>query len=239
MRTLETISLVLCLALLHGCGTNDKTTEKPAQVKDTQLSAQRYVDPKGYFTIVPPDGWRAQEYPQDPRGKVAFIGPDPNVDLRVLVNAVDFSTINELVSFCKSIEARTGLSTNIQRTEFGGRPAVKRSYEMKGIKFSMIDFLVGSVDHNIQYGAPANVYQKYLPVVTISIETYEAVARVTSEKEVSQHAVAKKLRLAQLMIDNGNYQLALDYIKEGLEISPKDQELLELKKEVEGKIGKP
>jgi tetratricopeptide (TPR) repeat protein len=109
---------------------------------------------------------------------------------------------------------------------------------MKGIKFLMYDFLVGSVDHNIQYGAPPNAYQKYMPVVTKSIETYESIPRAVSEKEVSQHAVSKKLRLAQLMMDNGNYDLALDYIKEGLEISPNEQNLLELKKGVESKIGK-
>ncbi|MGA9117406.1 MAG: hypothetical protein WB626_11570 [Bacteroidota bacterium] len=205
------------------------------QTQGSQLAAKRYTDPKGYFRIVPPDGWRVQEYPQDVRGKVAFSGPESKVDLRVLVNAVDFSTIDELISFCKSIEARTGLSTNIQRTEFGGRPAVRRSFEAKGLKFFAIDFLIGSVDHNIQFGAPVNSYQKYLPLATKSVETYEPIARNASEKEVSQHAVAKKLRLAQLMMDNGNYDLALDYIKEGLEISPKDQKLLELKKEVEGK----
>jgi hypothetical protein len=210
-----------------------------AQVSTDKLASKRYVDPKGYFKIVPPEGWKTQEYPQDVRGKVAFTGPDPNTDLRVLVNSVDFSTIDELVSFCKSVESRTGLSTNIQRSEFGGRPAVKRSYTMKGLKFTMIDFLVGSVDHNIQFGAPPKLFDKYLPVATKSMETYEAITRTISEKEAIQHALAKKLRLAQLMTDNGNYQLALDYINEGLEISPQEPKLLELKKVVEGKIAKP
>ncbi len=62
-----------------------------------QLSKSRYSDPKGYFKIVPPNGWRIQEFPQDARGKVAFFSPESNVDLRVLVNAVDFSTIEELL----------------------------------------------------------------------------------------------------------------------------------------------
>jgi len=208
------------------------------QTKGGQLAAKRYVDPKGYFKIVPPEAWRVQEYPQDPRGKVAFIGPESNVDLRVLVNAVDFNTIDGLVAFCKDIEVRTGLSTNIKRTEFGGRPAVQRSFEAKGLKFYAIDFLVGSVDHNIQFGAPANAYQRYFSLASKTIETYEAIARAGSEKEVKQHALAKKLRLAQLMMDNGNYDLALDYIKEGLELSPQDTKLLELKKQVESKLGK-
>ena len=208
-----------------------------AQTKG-QLAANRYVDPKGYYIIVPPDGWRIQEYPQDPRGKVAFIAPESNTSLRVLVNAVDFSTIDALIKFCKDVEARTGLQTNIEKTEFGGRQAVKRSFEAKGLKFFAIDFLVGSVDHNIQFAAPASSYQKHMPLITKSMETYEATVRAASDKEVLQHGVAKKLRLAQLMMDQGNNELSLDYIKEGLELSPQDATLLELKKQVESKLGK-
>jgi len=94
------------------------------------------------------------------------------------------------------------------------------------------------VDHNIQFSAPASSYQKYIPLITKSMETYEPVARTASDKEVLQHGVAKKLRLAQLMMDQGNYELSLDYIKEGLELSPQDAKLLELKKQVESKLVK-
>ncbi len=118
-----------------------------------QLSKSLYSDPKGYFKIVPPDGWRVQEFHQDPRGKVAFIAPDSNVDLRVLVNAVDFSTIADLIAFCKEVESRIRISTNIEKITFDGRPAVRRTFQMKGHKFYYIDFLVGNVDHNIAYSA--------------------------------------------------------------------------------------
>ena len=62
-----------------------------AQEAKAQLSRTRYVDPKGFFKIVPPAGWRIREYPQDPRGKVAFMGPG-DVALRVLTNPVDFTS---------------------------------------------------------------------------------------------------------------------------------------------------
>ena len=203
-----------------------------------KLASKQYLDPKGYFRIVQPDGWRVQEYPSDPRGKVAFMGPEANVDLRVLTNAVDFSTVDELITYCKGIESRTGLSTNIERIEFGGRPAVRRSFEAKGLKFYAIDFLVGAVDHNLMYGAPAAAYATYLPLAQVSMETYEAAARDTTSGDVTSHAVAKKLRLAQLMVDQGNFELALMYIKEGLEFSPQDAKLLELKRQVEIKLNR-
>ncbi|MDZ7391796.1 MAG: hypothetical protein ONB25_02710 [candidate division KSB1 bacterium] len=202
-----------------------------------ELAANRYVDPKGYFRIVPPQGWSIREYPQDPRGKVAFIAPDGEDYLRVLINVVDFTTIDELVERCKNIESRIGISMNIKKEDFGGRLVVKRSFEMKGLKWFTIDFLVGSVAHNLQFAAPPNLYQKYLRVAMKSMETYEPIPKSTSEKDFIASQVAKKLRLAQLMIDEGNYELALDYIKEGLEFSPQDAKLLELKKQVERKLG--
>jgi len=200
-----------------------------------QLAGKRYIDPKGYFRIVPPLGWQLQEYPQEPRGKVAFIAPIANTELRILINAVDFSTIDELVKSCQRIETRRGISTNIEKVEFAGRPAVKRSFEIQGIKFMAIDFLEGRVVHNLQYTAPPDVYHKYLSVAMNSMKTYEPLTHNTSSQDVIKHRLAQKLSIARLMIDIGNYDLALEYIKEGLELSPQHVELLRLKHEVEKK----
>ncbi len=206
-----------------------------------QLAGKRYSDPKGYFKIVPPAGWRTHEYPQDPRGKVAFLGPKSNIELRVLVNAVDFGTTDALVRFCKDIEKRIGINTNIKRITFGGRPAVERTFRFirfKGLKFYAIDFLVGKVDHNLQYGAPEHLFDKYRPIVLKSMETYEPVLRKLTDDQAIKHAVAKKYRLAQLMMELGNLQLALDYVKEGLEIASKDIKFLKLKQQIEDKLRK-
>lgn len=203
-----------------------------------RLAGKRYSDPKGYFKIVPPAGWRTHEYPQDPRGKVAFLGQKSNIELRVLVNAVDFDTTDALVSFCKDIEKRIGINTNIKRITFGGRPAVERTFRFKGLKFYAIDLLVGKVDHNLQYGAPEHLFDKYRPIVLKSMETYEPVLRKLTDDQAIKHAVAKKYRLAQLMMEMGNLQLALGYVKEGLEIAPKDIKLLKLKQQIEDKLRK-
>jgi hypothetical protein len=206
-----------------------------AQETKPQLADQQYVDPKGFFKIVPPRGWKVQEYPEDPRGKVAFLAPDGYGDLRVLINSVDFSTLSDLIKNLRIIEKRISLNTNIQKVEFYGRPAAQRSFTAEGKNFLLYDFLIGNVCHNIQYAIDQNNFNKYLTVAKLSMETYEPIFKKTSKEDVIKDAIAKKLRLAALMKESGNYQLALSYVNEGLELSPKNQDLLKLKKEIEVK----
>lgn len=198
-----------------------------------QLSQTLYVDPKGYFRIVPPSDWRIQEYPQEQRGKVAFIGPE-SAEFRVLVNAVDYD-FETFISWCKDLEKRLGTPMNIERITFDGKPAIRRTYLLKGIKFYAINFFIGKANHNLQYGAPPAVYDKYFPIVSKSMETYEPHLIDLSAQDVKKLYVAKKLHIAQLMMEMGNIQIALKYIEEGLEVSPNDHNLLNLKKQIENK----
>ena len=78
------------------------------------LADECYVDPKGYFRIVPPAGWRIEEYPDDPRGKVAFHCPGRDIDLRVLVNLTEYEGFDDLVAFCRETESKLGFSTGIE-----------------------------------------------------------------------------------------------------------------------------
>jgi len=200
------------------------------------LANKHYKDPKGYFKILPPGGWRIQEYPQDPRGKVAFLAPGGKIDLRILVNSVDYSTVDELVSFCNNIEKRIGINTNIKRVVFGGQPAVQRNFELKGFKLLYIDFLVGQLDHNLAYSAPKDSFKKYLQIVKTSMETYEPSIKSLTEEQKQQHLVAKKKRLAELMIEGGNYSMAIQFANEGLEIDPNNRALLELRKKAKAHL---
>lgn len=221
------VMMVLCFA-----------SDAIAQSANDRLSEKRYMDPKGYFEIVPPAGWRLQEYPGDSRGKVAFIEPTTNADLRALVNAVDISTMPEFIEALKGIEKRLGVNTNIQQKTFGGRQAIQRSYEMKGVRFYMIDFLVGTVYHNLQFAAREKDFERFLPIALKSMETYEPTLKGASEKDVLAHKLAKNRRLARLMIDTANFDLALEITREGLELSPQDPDLQKLLKEIESKKGK-
>lgn len=226
-KSVLALSALICLASV-GWAQNQR-----------ELADKRYSDPKGYFRVVPPAGWRIQEYPDDVRGKVAFLAPEGNIDLRVLINAVDFSTIDELIEFCRSTEKRLGVTMRTEKFDFHGRQAVRRSFEIRGQRFLYIDFLIGKVDHNLAYGAPPSKYDRYLPVVLKSMETYEPILKEEGDKESLEHLVAKKLRLGRLMLEAGRADIALEYVREGLALAPENQELGRLKQEIDSQFKKP
>ncbi len=204
--------------------------------REGRLQAAQYTDPKGYFTIVPPEGWRIEEYPQDPRGKVTFIAPEPGVDFRVLVNMVDFEGMEGLISYCEQAEGRIGADTHIRTVLACGVPAVRRTFSFRGLQMYVTDLIVGRADHNLQYGALPEKYEKYLPVVTKSIATYRPLYHEFTDEEQIAHAVAKTMRLAQAMRTSGRLHLALEELDRGLELSPTNSDLLRLKGEIENQL---
>lgn len=196
------------------------------------LSEKRYSDPKGFFKIVPPANWQIHEYPQDPRGKVAFYGPE-EADFRVLAKVdTGLNTFEDLWEALKEIESNIGIPTNMKKIDFLGWPAIQRTFSAKGHNMFSIDFIERNVWHNLFYGTLPSKYDKYLPVVVKSMNTYETMLRNVSESEMQKHIVAQKLRRAQLFIELGELKLALECVNEGLQFEPNNSDLLSLKNKI-------
>lgn len=194
-----------------------------------ELAKKRYVDPNNYFTIVPPAGWEIQKYPKEQRGKVAFLAATKQVELRILAAAVDFDTIDGLISGSKAIEERIGKSTNIKKVTFNGRPAITRSFVFNGAKLLLYDFLVGNIHYNIQFGARPSDFPKFHSLAIKSMATYEPLLRSGSSDEILEHTLAGNRRLADLLIEMGRMDMASEYIEEGLKLAPSDDRLIKLK----------
>ena len=227
------IILVSCTSCDREAKEYEKTqfTNANASSKTATLAKSRYSDLNAYFKIVPPAGWRIQEYPQDPRGKVAFIAT-AGVELRVLAKGLSYDTFEEMLEEIRGIEKKIGTNTNIERITFSGMSAVKRTFTLKGTKMLVIDFMIGNTTHNIMYSASPSKFEKYLSMVWESMNTYEPTLRGVSPEDVKKHAIAKSLRLSQIFFEHGSYNLALEFIKEGLEVEPNNAELLKLKEKI-------
>ena len=72
------IGFCFCFLIAYFCVERTVAQDVPEEPSEKQ-----YVDPKGYFKIVPPAQWKIEEYPQDPRGKVAFFGPGDDIEFRI------------------------------------------------------------------------------------------------------------------------------------------------------------
>ncbi len=196
------------------------------EAQDT-LADKQYVDANGFFEIVPPKGWRIQKYPDDPRGKVAFSGPD-DAEFRILAKTLEIDGFDAMLQELKDIEKQIGTDTNIETISFAGTRAVQRSFVFKGTRIHFIDFMIGNTSHNLMYSATRPVFDRSFPIVQTSMRTYQPVLRDMQPGEEERHRVARSLRLAQLFLEQENYGLSGQHIDEGLAIDPDNADILEI-----------
>jgi hypothetical protein len=184
------IPLIMLLHARSALKGSNNIVENIALVKIVAASqdTSRYVDPKGNFALIPPDGWVRQDYPQDPRGKVAFTYGKAR--LGIITAVKDFRSYDELIRFCLSIEGKLGTKINTETFTFDGIPAVRRQFTYANQKQYMIDFIVGNVLHNIAFGAPANEFDRLLPKVLDSINSYEYFSTQYSDQATEEHKLA-------------------------------------------------
>lgn len=229
--------LVISLTIGFVLGTSEICE---SQTHQKQLLVEKeYSDPKGFFRISPPSGWRIQEYRQDPRGKVAFIAPESQADLRILAKAVDTPDYDTLIQHLKEKATQLGIQMDIEPTVFKGMPAVKRVTTITTLgvtqKFFWIDLLIDGVSHNLQYAAVPSLFDKYYETAWKSMLTYEPLRqeKLSSPEEVRKHEVAKWVRLAKIAIEMGKIQAAKDAVAAGLEVDPENADLKQLKSDLD------
>jgi hypothetical protein len=215
-------------------------------VKPTLLpqatSNKEYVDAKGFFSLLPPSGWVTQEYPDDPRGKVAFGDPESGAAINILTQASTMTDFEELVENAErrsvDVAAQFGAEVNLERVTFGDAPALLLTISIPGeTKQIQYQFLRGGLLCNLAYAAPPESFDDLLPTALQSLETFEPTRVDLTDADVVRHSVAAKLRRATLAIQSGDLEYALQAVNEGLVVAPGDARFLELKKEIEAKLG--
>lgn len=220
------------------------STQDQDTAKQSALAKQLYEDPKGYFQIRPPTGWRAEEYKNDPRGKVKFVCPEnKNVTFLVTGMATGMRAFEELLSDSKQQAARSqakyaslNATSSTEASTFQGSPAVKGSLALPGrVKQMSIELLRGNSYYMLSYAAPPDFYEKYLDAITQSIETFDALVKDVREIDAMASLVASKKRLAELNLQMGFLDVALRAVEEGLAVDPNNQDLKQLKQKIVSK----
>ena len=209
------------------------------QMKSSGLAAAVYEDPKGFFRIRHPAGWEIKTFPDDPRGKVKFIGPQ-GANILVGGQATQMATLDALLADSKAQADRSvtkykayGVKATTQPTQFRGLPAVRGTMVFPGqLRQLSVEFLFANRYFNIGYAAPQQLYESLLPIAEKCIETIDPIPGMSSADEARRHIVASKIRLAELNIQLGFTDTARRAIEEGLQIEPTNEKLLALKRQI-------
>ena len=211
-----------------------------------QLAAAPYSDPKGFFQIRPPDGWTVHEYPNDPRGKVDFRTPPPGdwrqsggAELKVvgMINAPgrDVAAMRtEIEGAADRLRARLGATIQVTETTLFGMPAVRVSIDQQGkLRQEAIEVIIKPNRYNFTFGASPDGYDRYHAIAMRSIETMLPILRDLPKEEANKHLVASHIRRAELYLQMGQREWALEAIDEGLRLDPKNAKLLQMRQEME------
>jgi len=176
--------LFLVIPVTSGCNKEENSSVLEEQFQATDfpynLSDQAYLDPKGFFKIRPPAGWRIQEFPDDPRGKVVFLGPY-GVNLKILTSFVDFSSFEELAEWnkdeIKRIENLGAIDIVPEEITINEIRALRKTYQYRGYKFLVTDFIKGKTAHNLQLSGTPEKYEEYYELAIKSMETYTPIRK--------------------------------------------------------------
>jgi len=202
------------------------------------LSNKVYSDPKGFFTINPPDGWNVQDFPSDPRGKVKILcNSAQNTMLQVIAQSSPFDDFEALVRNSEleqdNLKTKYNATITTERCTFDNVPALRANMTFPGrLKQMHISFILGGILYNIVYGAPPSEYDAHFNKAQASIDSFVATPKNLSAEEELKHFVATRIRTAKLNIEIGDKKRAIELVDEGLHRSPDDKTLLELRQKI-------
>lgn len=175
-----TVLLVALIADLRGISRrlgDFQRTGKQARAGDAAdiaggLGGERYVDPAGRFSLVPPRNWVRVEKPVNSFFNVVFQGPY-GMDLGIQAVATNGMTFDKLVENLRRVERNLAADTHMDYAYVGPHRAVKRSAQLFKSKLLMLDFVTGDLAHHVQFSVPPALYDEYEPVFLRLMQTYE------------------------------------------------------------------
>ena len=229
----STFFAFIFLFSIQGCRKGEDEVQEELEGSSTPLKERLYTDPKGYFQVLVPFDWKTHEFPNDPRGKVLFVGKDPNTNLRVVAQLSPMKTFDDLRGHVTSIEKQFMRDMNIQEIQIGRAKALMRDIVMGELRILMVDILRDGIWHNLRYETQEEFFILYLPEIMECINTYMALSPRKPDDEARSHSAWSAYFLAGRALRGGDSSSARFFIRRGLEFDPRSDALLEMGRELE------
>lgn len=175
---LMTLGIVLAMALLADLWRGLRVVRKRMPAENVEpvdvllhLDAPPYRDPEGWFSMALPRGWHQVAPSPGAPYRAVFEGPH-GTDLSVRVDRSRGESFDAYVQALRSIERGLDARMRIETIAFGDRLAVKREFRLHRLKLFVVDFFEGAYVHQLQFAAPPEAYDTWLPVAWEIMLTY-------------------------------------------------------------------
>ena len=171
------VALLALIALIMDVSSLQRRRPKatPSVAADLQgillgLGGERYSDPSGLFSIVPPAGWRIVRRPDADPYNVVFWGPN-GADMSIMATPVNYDDLPSLFKDIEKSERMTSIRTDFEAIKIQGRPAVRRTCKLHHLRVLAIDFVENRVAYHILCTTPPELFEKYEPVLMEIVNT--------------------------------------------------------------------
>jgi uncharacterized protein YggU (UPF0235/DUF167 family) len=199
-----------------------------------------YRDNNGYFAVWAPAGWKQEDFPGETvRSKVAFHHPkDDSVVIRLIVGptAARYSYDTMLAETQGKIPALkkqfgAGATIEVSKGEVGDHKTVVLRASVPRVLEQEVVLMLNAkatIAYSTSYStASQKAFDEHYATFRAFLEELQILesGRTFTEDDLVQAAVSKKLRLAQLHEEIGQYDLARQYVQQGLALDPDNAEL--------------
>jgi len=152
---------------LSSTGTSPLVTDA---LLDAATATNRYVDFAGRFSIARPATWAAYPFKQEGDYDVTLRGPH-QMEISIMTKSMSTGGLHAIRAELDKAEERLRVVTNIEETEFQGRPAFRRTLRLGTITVETLDFLAGSLHVHISASAPRKSFDDLRPVLVAMMES--------------------------------------------------------------------
>lgn len=138
-------------------------------VIEIATATNRYVDFAGRFSLPQPPSWAAYPFHNEGDYDVTLRGPH-QMEISIMTRPVGPGGMADVRATIIENETRARIRTDLEETEFLGRPAFRRVVPLRTITVEALDFIVGPRHVHIAASAPRAAFDDLRPALREMIE---------------------------------------------------------------------
>lgn len=150
-------------------------------VIEMSTSTNRYVDAARAFSIALPPRWSVAPSDMAAPFDVRLAGPHL-MGIAIQVTKVPYTSLDTLVGRLQAIERDRGIDTHIERIEFKGYPAARRTSRLTRETVHALDVIAGGCEYHLQFSMPSDLDANYRAVAQAMLDSFEPIQAVAGDE---------------------------------------------------------